>query len=53
MSVSPVVRDPALLFAKLTGTSFAIIPYKGSADTVEGILTGSVDFGVDGILRTD
>jgi tripartite-type tricarboxylate transporter receptor subunit TctC len=45
-------RLAALLFAKLTGTSFAIIPYKGSADTVEGILTGSVDFGVDGIASS-
>jgi len=41
-------RLAALLFAKLTGTSFAIIPYKGSAEVVEGLLTGSVDFGVDG-----
>jgi tripartite-type tricarboxylate transporter receptor subunit TctC len=45
-------RLAALLFAKLTGTSFAIIPYKGSADTVEGLLTGSVDFGVDGIASS-
>ena len=45
-------RLAALLFAKLTGTSFAIIPYKGSADTVEGILTGSVDFGVDGLASS-
>src|SRR5580658_630554 len=42
-------RLAALLFAKLTGTNFAIIPYKGSAETVEGLLTGSVDFGVDGM----
>jgi tripartite-type tricarboxylate transporter receptor subunit TctC len=45
-------RLAALLFAKLTGTSFAIIPYKGSADTVEGLLTGSVDFSVDGIASS-
>jgi tripartite-type tricarboxylate transporter receptor subunit TctC len=45
-------RLAALLFARLTGTSFAIIPYKGSADTVEGILTGSVDFGVDGVASS-
>ena len=45
-------RLAALLFAKLTGTSFAIIPYKGSADTVEGLLTGSVDFCVDGIASS-
>ena len=45
-------RLAALLVAKLTGTSFAIIPYKGSADTVEGLLTGSVDFCVDGIASS-
>src|SRR5580700_4475123 len=45
-------RLAALLFAKLTGTSFAIIPYKGSADTVDGLLTGSVDFSVDGIASS-
>jgi tripartite-type tricarboxylate transporter receptor subunit TctC len=45
-------RLAALLFAKLTGTSFAIIPYKGSADTVEGLLTGSVDFSADGIASS-
>jgi tripartite-type tricarboxylate transporter receptor subunit TctC len=45
-------RLAALLFAKLTGTSFAIIPYKGSAETVEGLLTGSVDFGVDGMASS-
>ena len=45
-------RLTALLFAKLTGTAFAIIPYKGSAETVEGLLTGSVDFGVDGMASS-
>src|ERR1700691_2705494 len=45
-------RLAALLFAKLTGTNFAIIPYKGSAETVEGLLTGSVDFGIDGLASS-
>src|SRR5580692_974597 len=45
-------RLAALLFAKLTSTNFAIIPYKGSAETVEGLLTGSVDFGVDGMASS-
>ena len=45
-------RLAALLFSKLTGTAFAIIPYKGSAETVDGLLTGSVDFGVDGIASS-
>ncbi len=42
----------ALLFSKLTGTAFVIIPYKGSAETVQGLLTGSVDFGIDGVASS-
>src|ERR1700688_316689 len=45
-------RLAALLLAKLTGTNFAIIPYKGSAETVEGLLTGSVDSGIDGMASS-
>lgn len=45
-------RLAALLFAKLTGTSFAVIPYKGSADTTQGLLTGSVDFAIDGVASS-
>jgi tripartite-type tricarboxylate transporter receptor subunit TctC len=45
-------RLAGFLFAKLTGTSFAIIPYKGSAETVQALLTGSVDFGIDGIASS-
>ncbi len=45
-------RLAALLFAKLTGTDFAVIPYKGSADTVEALLTGSIDVGIDGIASS-
>jgi tripartite-type tricarboxylate transporter receptor subunit TctC len=45
-------RLAGLLFAKLTGTSFAIIPYKGSAETVQALLTGSVDFGIDGVASS-
>jgi tripartite-type tricarboxylate transporter receptor subunit TctC len=45
-------RLAALLFAKLTNTAFATIPYKGSADTMEGLLTGSVDFTIDGIASS-
>jgi tripartite-type tricarboxylate transporter receptor subunit TctC len=45
-------RLAALLFAKLTGTTFAIIPYKGSAETVQGLLTGNVDFGIDGVASS-
>jgi tripartite-type tricarboxylate transporter receptor subunit TctC len=42
----------ALLFAKLTSTGFVIIPYKGSAETVQGLLTGSIDFGIDGVASS-
>jgi tripartite-type tricarboxylate transporter receptor subunit TctC len=45
-------RLAALLFAKMTNTSFAIIPYKGSTDTLEGLLTGSIDFAVDGVASS-
>jgi tripartite-type tricarboxylate transporter receptor subunit TctC len=45
-------RLAALLFAKLTGTTFTIIPYKGSSETVQGLLTGSVDFGIDGVASS-
>jgi tripartite-type tricarboxylate transporter receptor subunit TctC len=45
-------RLAAFLFAKLTGTAFAIIPYKGSTETVQGLLTGSVDFAVDGMASS-
>ena len=45
-------RLAALLFAELTNTTFAIIPYKGSADTTQGLLTGSIDFAIDGIASS-
>jgi tripartite-type tricarboxylate transporter receptor subunit TctC len=45
-------RLAALLFAKLTNTAFAIIPFKGSADTTQGLLTGSIDFAIDGIASS-
>ena len=45
-------RLAAMLFAKMTGTNFAIIPYKGSAETVQGLLSGSIDFGIDGVASS-
>jgi tripartite-type tricarboxylate transporter receptor subunit TctC len=45
-------RLAGLMFAKLTGTDFAIIPYKGSAETVQGLLSGSIDFGIDGVASS-
>jgi tripartite-type tricarboxylate transporter receptor subunit TctC len=45
-------RLAALLFARLSGTAFAIIPFKGSADTMQGLLTGSVDFCIDSVATS-
>ncbi len=36
-------------FAKEAGFEVVLVPYKGSAEVVQGLLTGSVDFTVDGI----
>jgi tripartite-type tricarboxylate transporter receptor subunit TctC len=36
-------------FAKEAGFDVVLVPYKGSAEVVQGLLTGSVDFTVDGI----
>src|SRR5438105_3096965 len=40
------------LFAREAGISVQLIPYKGSADVVQGLLTGSVDFIVDGVAAS-
>jgi tripartite-type tricarboxylate transporter receptor subunit TctC len=42
-------RLAGLLFAKEAGINVVMIPYTGSAPTVEGLLNGSVDFIVDGV----
>ena len=42
-------RLAGYLFAREAGISVQLIPYKGSADVVQGLLTGSVDFAVDGV----
>src|SRR5262249_38837065 len=36
-------------FARAAGFGVVLVPYKGSAEVVQGLLTGSVDFIVDGI----
>jgi tripartite-type tricarboxylate transporter receptor subunit TctC len=36
-------------FAKAAGIDVVLVPYKGSSEVVQGLLTGSVDFIVDGI----
>ena len=39
-------------FARSAGIEVQLIPYKGSADVVAGLLTGSVDFIVDGVAAS-
>lgn len=41
-------RLAGYLFAKMAGIEVVFVPYKGSADVVQGLLTGSVEFIVDG-----
>jgi len=41
-------RLAGYLFNRLAGIEVSFIPYKGSADVVQGLLTGSVDFIIDG-----
>ncbi len=42
-------RLAGYLFNKMAGIDVVFVPYKGSADVVQGLLTGSVDFIVDGV----
>jgi len=42
-------RLAGYLFNRTAGIDVVFVPYKGSADVVNGLLTGSVDFTVDGI----
>ena len=42
-------RLAGYLFAREAGMQVQLIPYKGSSDVVQGLLTGAVDFIVDGI----
>jgi len=41
-------RLAGFLFSKLAGIEVVLVPYKGSAEVVQGLITGSVDFIVDG-----
>jgi len=43
-----ITRLAGYLFAKMAGFDVVLIPYKGSAEVVHGLLSGSVDFIVDG-----
>jgi tripartite-type tricarboxylate transporter receptor subunit TctC len=40
-------RLGALAFVKAAGIEVVLIPYKGSAEIVQGVLSGSVDFALD------
>jgi tripartite-type tricarboxylate transporter receptor subunit TctC len=42
-------RLSGYLFAKEAGIDIVLIPYKGSAEVVQGLLTGSLDFMLDGV----
>ena len=44
-----ITRLAGATFAKAAGIEAQLIPYKGSSEVVQGLLTGSVDFIVDGI----
>jgi tripartite-type tricarboxylate transporter receptor subunit TctC len=44
-----ITRLAGVTFAKAAGIDVVLVPYKGSSEVVQGLLTGSVDFIVDGI----
>jgi tripartite-type tricarboxylate transporter receptor subunit TctC len=44
-----ITRLAGATFAKAAGIEVQLIPYKGSSEVVQGLLTGSVDFIVDGV----
>ena len=43
-----ITRLAGYLFGQLAGIDLQFIPYKGSSDVVQGLLSGSVDFIIDG-----
>jgi tripartite-type tricarboxylate transporter receptor subunit TctC len=45
----PITRLAGFMFVKSAGFEALMIPYKGSAEALQGLLFGSVDFVVDGI----
>jgi tripartite-type tricarboxylate transporter receptor subunit TctC len=42
-------RLGALAFASAAGLDVTLVPYKGSAEITQGLLTGAVDFAFDGV----
>jgi len=47
-----ITRLAGLEFARAAGIEVVLVPYKGSAEVVQGLLTGSVDFIVDGMAAS-
>ena len=47
-----ITRLAGLEFAKAAGIEVVLVPYKGSSEVVQGLLTGSVDFIVDGMAAS-
>jgi tripartite-type tricarboxylate transporter receptor subunit TctC len=45
-------RLAGYLFARLAGIEVQLIPYKGSAEVVQGLLTGAVDYIIDGVASS-
>jgi tripartite-type tricarboxylate transporter receptor subunit TctC len=45
-------RLAGYLFSRLAGIETVFIPYKGSAEVVQGLLTGSIDFSIDGVAAS-
>jgi tripartite-type tricarboxylate transporter receptor subunit TctC len=45
-------RLAGYLFSKMAGIDTVFIPYKGSAEVVQGLLTRSIDFSVDGVAAS-
>src|SRR5260370_11718934 len=43
-----ITRPPGYLFGQFAGIDVQFIPYKGSSDVVQGLLSGSLEFIVDG-----
>jgi tripartite-type tricarboxylate transporter receptor subunit TctC len=47
-----VTRLAGYQFAKTAGFDVVLIPYKGSSEVVQGLLSGSVDFIIDGVASS-
>src|SRR6185295_3438447 len=45
-------RLAGYLFSRLAGIETVFIPYKGSAEVVQGLLTKSIDFSIDGVATS-